>query len=398
MSYAPRLGSPAVPANDAAFRDEVRQFLSVALTPQLREAGRNTTGVHSDIAACRLWHTKLFEKGWIAPAWPAAFGGTNWTPAQRLIFDIECAAHDAPVLFAGGLRTLGPLLIAMGSAQQQRRYLRAILDGSDLWCQGFSEPGAGSDLAGLQTRAVASGDHYVVTGKKIWTTGAHLANRMFCLVRTAQDQKPQNSITFLLIDMAAPGITVRPIKTIAGDAEFDEVFFDEVRVPAANRVGDENDGWSVAKRLMRFARANNTTSGLLRRAYRRAENIVRSHGGADSALLRLKLGECECRLRAFEALELRMLYSAPKDGATAVQSSTIKTLATELHQDLASLILEAAGPAANAFGGDGVGSTPWLEGGRFAAVKYLATRAASIYSGTNETHRNLVASSILRME
>jgi acyl-CoA dehydrogenase len=379
----------------AAFLDEVRSFLSKALTPDLREAGRNTIGVHSDIEACRIWHRRLFEKGWIAPAWPIEYGGTNWTPAQRLTFERECAANDAPVLFAGGLRSLGPLLIAMGAPEQKRRYLSAILDGSDLWCQGFSEPGAGSDLAALQSRAVAKGDHYVVNGSKVWTTGAHIANRMFCLVRTSSGAKPQLGITFLLVDMASPGVTVRPIRTLDGGHEFNEVFLKDVRVPLANRVGEENEGWAVAKRLMAFARANNTTSGLLRRAFRRADEIIAAHGGADAGALRLQLCELECRVKSFEALELRTLTAGQTDGVSSEQASMIKTLATELHQDIATLTLEAAGPVAVANPDGDAGPFRWLGAGRFAGAKYLATRAASIYSGTNETHRNLLARRLL---
>lgn len=282
----------------------------------------------------------------------------------------------------------------MGSPEQQRRYLPAILDGRDLWCQGFSETGAGSDLAALQTRAIATDGHYVVSGSKIWTTGAQIANRMFCLVRTSQSAKPQHGITFLLVDMATPGMSVQPIQTIAGDHEFNQVFLDQVRVPFANRVGNENEGWAVAKRLMQFARANNTTSGLLRRTFRRTAGIVASHGAGETDSLRLRLGELECELSTFEALELRVLTQGQAEGVTATQASMIKTLATELHQKIAALGLEAAGPAAltSTFS---KASSRWLAEGQFASSKYLATRAASIYSGTNETHRNLIAHTLI---
>ncbi|MBS0411995.1 MAG: acyl-CoA dehydrogenase family protein, partial [Proteobacteria bacterium] len=215
------MGLPAIaeaaadPAEDgfdeAAFVAEVDRFLARALTDDLREAGRRTIGVHSDIAASRLWHQRLHDQGWIAPAWPKAHGGTGWTPRQRFLFDRACSANDAPVLFATGLRSLGPLLIEMGTPAQKARFLPAILSGRDLWCQGFSEPGAGSDLAALSTRAVRDGDTYVIDGAKIWTTGAHLANRMFALVRTSTGAKKQQGLTFLLVDMDSPGLTVRPI-------------------------------------------------------------------------------------------------------------------------------------------------------------------------------------------
>jgi len=250
---------------DETFLAEVRAFLAEALTPDLREAGRRTLGVHSDIAACRLWHQRLHRRGWIAPGWPVAHGGAGWTPRQRFLFDRECALNDAPVLFAGGIRSLGPLIIEMGTPMQQARYLPAILSGEDLWAQGFSEPGAGSDLARVATRAVRMGERYVVDGSKIWTTGAHLSNRMFALVRTETGEKPQHGLTFLLLDMASPGLTVSPIITIDGEHELNAVFFDQVSVPVANRIGEEGQGWAVAKRLMQLARSNNTPAALVRR-------------------------------------------------------------------------------------------------------------------------------------
>jgi len=394
MSYRATFAhNSAAAVDDAAFLHVLHEFFAVALTADLREAGRDTTGVHSEIGACRVWHRRLHERGWIAPAWPVAFGGTNWSPAQRLIFERECAANDAPILFAGGVRSLGPLLIAAGTPEQQRRYLPAILDGSDLWCQGFSEPGAGSDLAALQTRAVVADGDYVVNGSKIWTTGAQIANRMFCLVRTARGTKPQYGITFLLIDMASEGIAVKPIRTLSGDCEFNEVAFDNVRVPFANRVGEESDGWSVAKHLMRLARGNNTTSGLLWRAHRKSAQTIDSHGGTARAQLCQELHSLTCELAAFEMLELRVLSRRHDDGVGSVEASMLKTLATELHQKLAAVALEAAGPAAMFAG---VIPSPWAEVGTFATRKYLATRAASIYSGTSETHRNLIAQELLR--
>jgi acyl-CoA dehydrogenase len=205
-SHADLPQSPASSAGLEAFGTEVRAFLARRLTPDLRKAGRETTGVHSAIGACRIWHRRLFEKGWIAPAWPVAHGGTGWDSMRRFMFEQECARNDAPILFATGLRSIGPLLIAAGTPEQKLHYLPRILSGEDLWCQGFSESNAGSDLAALSVRAVPRGDAYVVTGRKLWTTGAHLANRMFALVRTQSGGKPQHGITFLLIDMASPGL------------------------------------------------------------------------------------------------------------------------------------------------------------------------------------------------
>ncbi|MCF8470874.1 MAG: acyl-CoA dehydrogenase family protein [Parvibaculum sp.] len=376
------------------FIEDVRSFLSENLTPDLRLAGRRTVGTHSDIAACRIWHRRLHERGWIAPAWPSDQGGTGWSVQQRFLFEQECALNDAPILFATGLRSLGPLIIALGTPEQKSRYLNPILTGEDLWCQGFSEPGAGSDLAGLTTRAVSDGDNYMVTGSKIWTTGAHHANRMFALVRTSQGSRPQEGITFLLIDMDTPGITVEPIICFDGEHEFNQVFFDDVCVPKANRIGSEGDGWAVAKHLMRFARSNNTTSGLLRRAFRRLERLGDDNLPADPAFTRRK-AELDIELRSFESFELHLLSSGRLSGDDEIASSLMKCMASELHQKITELGIEAAGfygtGTTESIDGDSAAST----NARWAMRKYFSTRAASIYSGTNETHHNIISRSLL---
>lgn len=361
---------------DGAFVSEIRAFLKSELTPELRAAGRCTTGVHSEIGACREWHKRLFARGWIAPAWPAEYGGTGWTARQRFLFECECADNDAPVLLAGGIRALGPLLIAMGTAEQKRQFLQPMLSGADLWCQGFSEAGAGSDLASLSMRAVREGPDYRVSGRKLWTTGAQYANRMFALARTSHGAKPYQGITFLLIDMASPGISVSPIRAIDGECEFNEVVFDDVRVPSASRVGEQGDGWAAAKRLMRFARSNNTTAAHLRRALRRAQE------SAGSRVCSTTLAGLEIALASYEALELGLLSAGRLDGSDEAASSMLKTLATELNQRFSEFGLEQAG-----YGGA-------LESS-LSATRYLATRAASIYSGTNEIHRNVLARHVL---
>jgi acyl-CoA dehydrogenase len=379
---------PSVSKEYDAFLSEIRSFLETALTPELRLAGQRTTGTYSGIEAAKTWHRKLYQKGWVAPAWPLAQGGTGWSPKQRLLFDRECAENDAPVLFASGIRTIGPLLIAMGTPEQRERYLQPILSGEDLWCQGFSETMAGSDLAALQTRAVSDGDDYVVNGSKIWTTGAHHANRMFCLVRTSQCERRQDGITFLLIDMDTPGLSLRPIITMGGCHEVNQVTFDNMRVPKANRVGAENSGWAVAKELMRFARASNTTSGLLRRAWRQT-SLALMGVRSDYAM---RCAEIDIELTEFEALELKLLTATEAmDGA--ISSSLLKIRATELHQKISEIGIEAVGVAASvAVSSD---ADDWLAIGTHAMEKYLNTRAASIYSGTNETHRNLIAGHLL---
>ena len=381
--------------DETVFLAEVRAFLARALTPDLREAGRRTLGVHSDISACRTWHRRLFNKGWIAPAWPVAWGGAGWSSRRKFLFDRECALNDAPVLFAGGLRSLGPLLIEMGTPAQQSKYLTPILSGDDLWAQAFSEPGAGSDLARIATRAVRDGDHYVIDGAKIWTTGAHLANRLFALVRTSDEDKPQKGLTFLLIDLPAPGLTISPIITIDGEHELNALFFDSVRVPVANRVGEEGEGWAVAKRLMQMARSNNTPSALVRRVYQRARAAALATDGLEPALRR-RLAEAELDLLAFEQTELAAMPEGVPRAGDQTTPSMLKLLGSELHQRVAELAMEIAGPArlpGLALFHDEDGE---LADGARATAKHFATRAASIYSGTSETQRNVIASAILR--
>ncbi|MFA7264120.1 MAG: acyl-CoA dehydrogenase family protein [Caulobacter sp.] len=378
---------------DTVFLGEVRAFLAEALTPDLREAGRRTLGVHSDIEACRLWHQRLHRRGWIAPGWPVAHGGTGWTPRQRFLFDRECALNDAPVLFAGGIRSLGPLIIEMGTPLQQARYLPAILSGDDLWAQGFSEPGAGSDLARVATRAARTGDRYVVDGSKIWTTGAHLANRMFALVRTATEDRPQKGLTFLLIDMASPGLTVSPIITIDGEHELNAVFFDQVGVPVANRIGEEGQGWAVAKRLMQLARSNNTPAALVRRVYQRARAAARATPDLEPGLS-ARLVAAEIELTAFEQTELALLPGGRLREGDNTSSSVLKLIGSELHQRVAELAMEIAGLSR------GIALDPfrdeagWLADGARAMAKHFATRAASIYSGSSETQRNVIAQAL----
>ena len=372
------------------FMREVRDFLTVNLTPDLQRAGRRTTGVHSEIGACRIWHRRLYQKGWIAPAWPLAFGGTGWDSTRRFLFEQECACNDAPILFAAGLRSIGPLIIALGTPEQRQRYLPPILSGEDLWCQGFSEANAGSDLAAVATRAASNGSNYIVNGHKLWTTGAHFANRMFALVRTRPCHKPQEGVTFLLIDMATPGIIVRPIITIDGQHDFNEVILDDVPVPLGNRIGNENEGWAIAKQLMRFARANNTNSSVLRRAWRAVERSIDAQAHLVEPGLRVRLTEAEIELAAFESLELRLLASGRLSGDDEAGSSLMKLAASELHQHITELLRETAGIYGVVSPKLPVGPDERISNGSFAVRKYLGTRAASIYSGTNEIHRNVL--------
>jgi acyl-CoA dehydrogenase len=382
-------------AQDEAFLAQVRAFLDQALTEDLREAGRQTLGVFSEVEAGRIWCRRLAEQGWIAPAWPKAWGGAGWTAHQRFLFDRECARNDAPVLFATGIRSLGPLLIEIGTDAQRARYLPKILSGEELWCQGFSETGAGSDLAALSTRAVRDGEDYVVNGSKIWTTGAHFSDQMFAIVRTSDGPKRQQGLTFLLIDMKSPGLSVAPIPGLAGEHEFNQVFFDNVRVPVANRVGEENDGWTVAKRLMQLARSNNTPPALVRRVLlRTAKSLARAPDVEPS--LRRRLAGLQIELEAFEQLELKALAAGRPLQGDAIGPSTLKLIGSELHQRVAELAVDVAGPAIGpSLAALGLVDVDTDYTARVMA-KYLSVRAATIYSGSSETQRNVIAQSLIR--
>lgn len=369
---------------EAAFLAEVRAFLEENLTADLRAAGRGTVGLFSDIEAGRIWQRRLQARGWAAPSWPKAHGGAGWSPRQRFLFDRECVLNDAPALFAAGIRSLGPLLIEAGSEAQRQRYLPAILSGEDLWCQGFSEPGAGSDLAAIRSRADRAGACYRLNGGKIWTTGAHLANRMFALMRTGADGAGREGLTFLLVDMDSPGLSVVPIPGLSGEHEFNQVFFDDTPVPLANRVGAEGDGWRVAKRLMQLARSNNTPAAAVRRALQQVRLLAAAPDFAP------RLAALAIDLEAFEQLELRLLPGERPRPGDDLAPSMLKLVGSELRQRIAELGFEAAGP----FGA--IGRWAFEEdrdsmAGREAGARYLASRANTIYSGTSEIQRNLIA-------
>jgi acyl-CoA dehydrogenase len=395
QTASPLEGSGDQDQDDAAFVAEIRAFFATALTPELREAGRRTRGVYSDLGICRIWHRRLYERGWIAPAWPKAAGGTGWTPRQRFLFDRECALNEAPVLFATGLRSIGPLLLEMGTPAQREAYISKMLSGEDLWCQGFSEPGAGSDLAAISTRAVRDGDDYVIHGSKIWTTGAHEANRMFAIVRTSDGERRQQGMTFLLIHMPSPGLTVVPIPGLAGEHEFNQVFFDGVRVPVANRIGEENDGWTVAKRLMQLARSNNTPAALVRRVLAKTASAVAAAGDTLEPSVRRRLAGLQIELEAFEELELAALPNGRVGAADQALPSMLKLTGSELHQRVAELAMEVCGPyAAASLRAEGLAG-PLVDAGAHAVAKHLAVRAATIYSGSSETQRNVIAGRLL---
>ena len=394
---------------DEAFRDEVRRFLDTQLTDDLREAGRKTGGVFAEIDAGIRWHKVLARHGWSAPAWPKEHGGTGWNATQRYIFSRESTAVDAPRIFAMGLRMVGPVIMKYGTPEQKAKYLPRIVAGDIVFCQGYSEPGSGSDLASLKTRAVQDGDDYVINGTKIWTTGAHIADHMFCLVRTSTKGKPQDGISFVLIDsMATPGLTVKPIVTLAGDHEVNQVFFDNVRTPVANRIGPENAGWTVAKYLLEFERGGDAYTPNLHARIEDVRRIAKEEAADGSGRLidepyfAQRLAEAEISIQALEMIELQVLSDLSKGKNPGAVSSSMKIRGSETLQALDHLGVEALGwyaapfePEARLLGHNQATVTP--DYGITAMPLYLNNRASTIYAGSNEIQRNIVAKAVLSL-
>lgn len=395
--------------DDLRFRDEVGDFLDRELTSDLRRAAAKMTSVYAPHEVSMAWQAILNAKGWAAPAWPVEYGGCGWTAAQRYIFASELAVAGAPPLSPMGLGMCGPVLIGHGTAAQKAHYLPRMLDGQDFWCQGYSEPGSGSDLASLQMSAKDDGDHLVCEGHKIWTTHANVANWMFCLVRTSQEAIRQQGITFLLIDMRTPGVEVRPIISLSGEHIQNEVFFTEVRVPKANVVGKIGEGWTVAKYLMEFERGGGVSAPGLKARLRRIRSMAEEEGMAAEASFTARLAAACVEIEALEAVELQILANLTQGDAPGAKSSLLKTVGTELSQRLTELALEAAGPYAAPFqphlvaaGGPTPGFVPPADnlaaGPDYAwtvTAKYLNDRAGSIYAGTNEIQRNIMAKAVL---
>jgi alkylation response protein AidB-like acyl-CoA dehydrogenase len=397
----------ALSREDEDFRTEVRRFLDENLTQDLREAGRKTTGVFADYAAGMRWHRILARRGWSAPSWPREYGGTGWTATQRYIFARECIAADAPRIFAMGLRMVGPVIMKFGTPEQKEKYLPRIVSGDITFCQGYSEPGSGSDLASLKTRAERDGDDYVINGTKIWTTGAHVADHMFCLVRTSTEGKPQDGISFVLIDsMKAQGLSVSPIVTLAGDHEVNQVFFDNVRTPVANRIGPENAGWTVAKYLLEFERGGEAYTPNLYARLEDVKRIAREEAADGSGRLIAergfveRLAEAEMDIQALEMIEMQVLSDLSRGRNPGAVSSSMKIRGSETLQKLDHLGVEALAwyaapfePEARELGHNEPTVTP--EWGISAMPLYLNNRAATIYAGSNEVQRNIIAKAVL---
>lgn len=392
-------------AEDEIFREEVREFLDEKLTPDLRRSAAKTTTVFADKDLAMRWQKILVAKGWAVPPWPVEYGGTNWTPSQKYIVGEEFAEAGAPGLIPLGLRMLAPVLLKYGTDEQKNFYLPRMLSGEHYWCQGYSEPGSGSDLSSLKTAAVRDGDDYVVNGTKIWTTHAQFADHIFCLVRTDSSGKPQAGITFLLIPMDTPGITVTPIITLAGDHEVNQVFFDDVRVRQANRVGPEHQGWTVAKYLLEFERGGGGASTRLRVSLGELNSIAQrelenAKPLLDSANFRNQISELEIRISALQFSELATLAPMSKGGSPGPGSSLAKNTSVEIEQGINCLKLDAVQyyglPHANFISLNGH-NEPW-PGASYAetvTAKYLNSRAASIFGGSTEVQKNIIAKTVL---
>ena len=390
-------------AEEQAFREEVRAFLEEKLpediAAKVKSYRRLSKGDH------QRWQRVLSERGWYATHWPEEYGGAGWTPVQKHIWDEESNRYGAPRTIPFGVNMVAPVIIRFGNQQQKQYYLPRILNGEDWWCQGYSEPGAGSDLASLSTRAVRNGDHYVVNGQKTWTTLGQHANRIFCLVRTDPDARKQEGISFLLIDMNSPGVTVRPIITLDGEHEVNEVFFEDVKVPVENLVGEENKGWTYAKYLLTYERtglagiglaraALNHLKGLASRQHKNGRPLIRDPG------FRQCIARVEIDLQAAAMSNLRIIASVEGGGVPGAESSMLKVRGTEIRQQINDLARRALGPYALPFVEEEL--EPGFDGDYLSdpdaapvAAQYFNNRKLSIFGGSNEIQKNIVAKMIL---
>ena len=387
---------------DIAFREEARAFIAENYPHHLR--AKQDEGEEMAKEDFLSWHRVLAAKGWVAPAWPKEYGGPGWTTVQRYIWSEELARADTVPILPFGINMVGPVIYTFGTPEQKARFLPRILSGDDWWCQGYSEPGAGSDLASLRTRAVRDGDHYVVNGQKTWTTLAQHADWGFFLVRTDTESKPQEGISFLLIDMKSPGVTVRPIITLGGEHEVNEVWLEDVRVPVENRIYEENKGWTCAKFLLAHERTGIAGVARSKRGVERIKTIARSEMDGDRPLLanpffKRKVAELEIDLSALEYTELRTLASEASGRGPGPESSLLKIKGTEIQQRLTELALEAVGHyGAPYFRGFGEGDNEHPIGPDYAhraAPTYFNGRKTSIYGGSNEIQRNIIAKMVL---
>jgi alkylation response protein AidB-like acyl-CoA dehydrogenase len=378
LSYTPE---------EESFRAEVRAFLAAELPQEMRDRVRS--GRRLDKEDILRWQNILYRRGWGAGMWPKRFGGADWTVFQQYIFDEECAVAGTPMQLPFSIKMVAPVLMTFGNAAQQEYFLPRILSGEDWWCQGYSEPGSGSDLASLRTAAVRDGDDYVVNGQKTWNTYGQYADWIFCLVRTQSAGRPQEGISFLLVDMKSPGVSVRPIITLDGEHEINDVFFDNVRVPVQNRVGEENRGWTYAKFLLGHERTNTAGIGNCKRALARLKQMAAtsSVGGrpmwADTRF-RDRLARVELELTALEITNLRVLSAMSRGGAPGPEVSALKIKGSEIIQELVELQMHVLGPAA-------IASLPEVP----TTGQYFNLRKTTIYAGSTEIQKNIIAKLVL---
>ena len=394
---------------ELAFQKEVRDWIAANMPPEVAEESRRSRSSHVSKERLLQWQKKLAGKGWLCPNWPKEYGGPGWSSTQKFIFEMEMARADSPYLSSFSIKMVAPVLMRFGSEAQKKRFLPKIAAAEELWCQGYSEPGSGSDLASLRTRAVRDGDHYIVSGQKIWTTNAHWADWIFCLVRTSTEGKRQEGISFLLIDMKSPGIRIDPIYLADGTRtpmrhEVNQVFFTDVKVPAENLVGEENKGWTYAKYLLEFERGGQAFGPRLRKAFRHLQTLSRTQLAAGEPLSanaqwREKMAAVEIEIDAVEMNEL-MFYSSLKTGdAPGNMGSVVKMRGTEVGQKVTELAVEAVGWYGVPFtelrnydsnvvpvGGDYVDDV---------APRYFNGRKTTIYGGSSEVQRNVLAKAML---
>ena len=395
----------AFTAEEEAFRAEVRRFLADELPRDI--ADKTRTGRRLGKADIERWQAILSRRGWLAPHWPVSHGGAGWSAAQRFIYEIEMAMAHAPSPIPFGLNMLAPVLIKYGNEQQKTHWLGRMLRGEDWWCQGYSEPGAGSDLANIRTTAVRDGDHYVINGQKTWTTLGQHANMMFCLVRTEKSAKRQQGISFLLVDLRSPGVEVRPIITLDGDHEVNEIFFTDVRTPVSNLVGEENQGWTYAKYLLTYERTSMAGIGSSSAAMTSLKALARreTKNGkplSDNPLFAASIARAEIELSNLRITAMRVVAAATRGEVPGPESSMLKIRGTEVRQQISALARRAIGPYARPYLAELMEDDPsQLPVGDplvpAVTPTYLNLRKLTIFGGSNEIQRNIISKTTLRL-
>ena len=386
---------------EIAFREEVREFFKNNVPPETRR--KLQEGRHLSKDEMVTWWRILNKKGWGVSHWPKEYGGTGWTSVQHYIFNEELQMHPAPAPLAFGVSMVGPVIYTFGNEKQKKQYLPRIANVDDWWCQGFSEPGSGSDLASLKTKAERKGDKYIINGQKTWTTLAQHADMIFVLCRTNPTVKKQEGISFILVDMKTKGITLRPIQTIDGGHEVNEVFFDDVEVPVTNLVGEENKGWDYAKFLLGNERTNIARVGMSKERIRRIKDLASKVQAGDKALIedpkfREKLAATEIELKALELTQMRVVANESKNGKGKPDpaSSILKIKGSEIQQTITELLMEVIGPFAAPYAPDDeAGRNEFPDWTTQIAPGYFNYRKVSIYGGSNEIQRNIIAKAVL---